>query len=284
MIFDPARASSAAAAFAALLAAILLAVLGTLALSRDQSRGGRHKHAASLGLGFALLVALLATTYMFVLLSGLALDPSDPAAAIGQSPEQLAAVQAEAGLSLLRGAAFLFIISGSALAVSAAGTLLFLGLALAESGSVARSSIRKTAHQALIGGIIVDATFLAFGYDDIAEAFLVDEPRWVWATTCAAALTVPIVFAVAASQRGRWTQYSAERLSRIRKERLMLLGLAWLGVAPVIGFLVASNNQFSGSPEYENSAVPLLLSALCALWSGLSFAGCIWLSRIKIHG
>jgi hypothetical protein len=285
MIFDPARASSAAASFAAILAAILLAVLGTLALSRDQSQGGRHKHAASLGLGFALLVALLATTYMFVLLSGLTPQPSDPAAAVGATPEQLVTAGAESALSLLRGAAFLFIVSGSALAVSAAGTLLFLGLALAESGSPASSVIRQAAHKALIGGIVVDGVLLAFGYDDIANAFLVNESRWAWTSISVVTLALPILLAVVLSrQQPQWMRAAASRLNGIRKDRLMLPGLFWLVALPVLCFLFASNNDFSGRQDYGGHVGPLVFSALCALWSGLSFAGCICLSRIKIHG
>lgn len=284
MIFDPARASQAAAAFAALLAAILLAVLGTLALSHVRSQDRRHKHEGSLTVGLTLLVSLLATTYMFVLLSGLTAQPSDPRTLTGATPEVLAATQAEAALSLLRGAAFLFIVSGSALAVSAAGTVLFLGIALAESGSPARSVIRRTVHQALIGGIVLDAIFLGFGYDDIANAFLGGGSRWLWTSISAALLAAPLLLAVTVGRRARWVRAVASRLGRVDNVRLVLPGLVWLGALPVLAFLLGSNHQFAGHQDYGNPVGPLLLSAACALWAGLTFAAFILLSRTKIEG
>ncbi len=303
MIFDPAQASEAAASFAALLAAVLLAVIGTLA-ARERDVGNRHPHAPSLALGLVLLVLLLATTYMFVLLSGLTSIPAAPSALPGSQEAINSAVSSTA--SELRTAAFLFIIAGSALAVAAAGTFLFLGLVLTESDSVANpqqvaSLIARTAHSAVVSGIVIVAIFLIFGYDDIIEAFAGegafegDLSRFLASAVPVAVLAAAVVSALVKqpkpTARAERMARAAEaaragtgsRISKVPYERAVWWGMGVVVALPVVAFLVASNHPFSGELPSGSLVGPVVFTTACALWAGCAIATCVQLSARHVN-
>ncbi len=302
MIFDPAQASGAAASFAALLAAVLLAVIGTLAARRDA--GNRHPHAPSLALGLVLLVLLLATTYMFVLLSGLTSIPTAPSALPGSQEAINSAVSSAA--SELRTAAFLFIIAGSALAVAAAGTFLFLGLVITESDSVANpqqvaSLVARTAHSAVVSGIVIVAIFLSFGYDDIIEAFAGvgafegDLSRFLASAVPVAVLAAAVVLALVkqpepTERAARLARAAAaasagtgSRISRVPYERAVSWGMGVVVALPVVAFLVASNHPFSGELPSGSLVGPVVFTTVCALWAGCAIAACVRLSARHVN-
>ncbi len=268
-VFNTSAASGTAASFAALLAAVLLAVLGNLALHSQSSpvAGGsltaQHRYTKSLTLGFVLLVLLLATSYMFVLLSGLQILPlASSEQALGAGDEMILQT------TLIRTSALLFIVSGSALAVGAAASMLILGLVLSESHGadlVAGSGVStalNSAHSFLVGGVWVVAVFLLFGYDDIAQAFEGDlSRRWTWTIPAALLLALPsLAHRVTVFRRVSRNEW------RANPRRLVLLALTWLVLLPVTAFLVLSNVVVPGSPDYGSTAMPRAFTMACALW------------------
>lgn len=277
MFFNPATASTAGAAFAALLAVILFAVLGNLAITgdRDQNESkpdrSPYKYAKSLGLGLPILALLLSTTYMFVLVSGLVAEPVQRSS--------LAAFQADV---LLRGSAFEFIICGSALAVSAAGVILIVGLVVAESGT--RSDfVRDAVHRTLAWGIVADAIFLTYGYHDIASAF-----GWhplIWTLAGSLALGIPIILSIV---QPHWPWLHRKVIKRNIPKKLRLhwhgaffVGFTGLVIVPVVFFRLWFNHKFYGG-LYKDAIGPLLFTVGCALWAGISLAAFIWISKDKV--
>jgi hypothetical protein len=253
IIFDPGTASPSAAAFSALLAALLFAVLGQLATSR----GRRGEYPRSLKLGLVLLVSLLATTYMFVLLSGLR---------VTSKAEQT---------SLLRGSAFLFILCGSALAVAAAVTFLFLGFVLSEARRDPNDQVRDVAYQALLGGVAIDMVFLGFGYGDIASAF--SAPPWS-VPLGVGLLVAPVMVVLIIPKLAAWVVGCG--LGRWVRRRLVLVAIGWLVALPVLVFRIFLRYEF---PSTGDGWIAGALTATCALWAGLSFAACLRAAPRRPH-
>lgn len=276
MIFDPAMASTAGAAFAALLAAIVLAVLGQLAMGGEPD-SKEHTHAKSLSLGLPVLALLLATTYMFVLVSGLA--AATPHGTLAKTHPALA--RTDAATALLRGSAFLFIVCGSALAVSAAGVILVIGLVVSESRTRSKY-VRGALHGTLAGGVVADGIFLVSGYYDIASAF-----GWhplIWTLAASAALGVPVFWSIFRDPWD-WLHRNKKEISewvRDNWNQTFAVGFAGLVILPVVFFRVWFRHGFSGSTPYGNAIGSLLFTVGCALWAGVSLAACIWTSKSKI--
>lgn len=265
MIFDPATASTSGASFAALLAAILLAVLGQLALG--DSGSNNHKHSVSLGLGLPVLALLLVTTYMFVLLSGLI--PAPPHGACTKICEATA---------LLRRSAFLFILCGSALAVSAVAVALIVGLVVSESG-IKSKHVRGSVHGTIVGGVVADGIFLIYGYRDIASAF-----SWhplTWTLVAGAILAVPVFWTMLRFPRC-WLERRISALTRKYWHRVFAVGFTGLVILPVAFFRIWFSHGFAGSVIYGNAIGPFFYTVGCALWAGIALAACIWISQWQI--
>ncbi len=266
IVFNPAQASQAAAAFSALLAALLFAVLGQLAAGTVEPSKvdvNKDRYPGSLALGLVLLVSLLSTTYLFVLLAGIA----DPMAA--NLNAHCAQVQ------LLRTSAFLFIIAGSALAIAAAVTLLFLGLVLAETKHT--RAVIGTAYQTLVGGIMIASVLLAFGYDDIISAFEVNS---FWLLVAVLCLAVPVALSLISLQ---WLQKAAKvipaALRRLPDKYPVPLAITWLVALPVVVFRTFMRHRFDYIGDGD---IVGLVTCGWALWAGGSSAACIifWRTRI----
>lgn len=264
MIFDPAVASGSAAAFAGILAAIVLAVIGQLATTgRDAVPGATptgHKFQYSLIVGFPLLVQLLASAYMFVLLSG-----------------RLTVTASGVQFGALRGAAFDFAICGSVLAVAATGSLVFLRLVLLEAGR--STGVAATAASVVITvGIYVDVLFLVYGYGAIHAAFFgVPFPPGLWLTN-AFVLVVPIVIgSVRKPPKLATTELSTT--TQLRKTRLLTTAAVALGtLVPVWAFLIANNLNFDAHVPYVGSTV-IWVSYLAGAWAGGMFGFLVWFGR-----
>lgn len=265
VIFDPATASVSGAAFAALLAAIALSVLGQLALSGD-SKPDRHKFEKSLSVGLLVLALLLSTTYMFVLMSGLTAEP--PHGAFTKAYEATA---------LLRGSAFLFIICGSALAVSAAAVILVVGLVVSESGTTSER-VRDAVNGTLAGGVIADGIFLGYGYNDIASAF--GWHPFAWTSAATVALAVPIVWSIL---RLPPNLLGKMHFARDHWSKAFFASFIWLVIMPIVFFRIWFRHGFAGSTPYGSAIGPLLFTVACALWAGVSLAGCILISQSSIR-
>lgn len=251
MVFNPIVASGAAASFAALLSAILLAVLGNLALSSVDI------YQKSLKVGAVALVMLLATTYMFVLTSGLVASQS----LTSTSGTPLSA--AEFTLGLGRGGAFLFAIAGSALAASALMTFLFLGLVVCENTHTAL--VRPVFHQTLMAAAGVVVMFLGFGYDDIAAAFTRSHLSW--------SLTALVVMAMLF-----WTFYFVGRKTAHSLWRQPLVATAVLALLPSISFRIATEFAY---PYGTNPSIfwPCVGNLASAAWAGAVLGAIAGLSR-----
>lgn len=265
-MFDAAVASNSAAAFSGILAALVLAVIGQVATS---SNGGettagtsRLGYWFSLTAGITLLVQLFATSYMFVLLSGRPANSNDPAT---YKPS-------------LQLTAFLFTFSGSMLAVSAAGAIIFLQLVIRESSLQGRRLFSVLAPPIQIA-LVVDMTFLLFGYSDINAAFYKTQLGWQLWLAYGICISLPsaLVFLKAGPEMPdvRMEQTGSTR-------RWASWAIIYSTLLPILVFLISERVTFSGD-VYQGQMVHVAIG-LAALWSGLSFAVLIQLSRIRSEG
>jgi hypothetical protein len=264
--FNPVQASSAAAAFAALLAALVLAVIGQVATSR-RTDGRNHEYPISLSVGLLVLISLLATTYMFVLVSG-APPPSEAFASSGKEGYDTA----------IRVASTLFAVCGSALAVGAVATVLFIFAVILEAARRVAMPTTAVAFVALLFGAVIAGIFLVFGYDDIRDATAgADSPGWWWWLHVGATLGPPVLTILFPWLKRKVTK-SGQRSGKTRSwpnESWTVAGTAaailWFVLMPVIAFLLLSNSHnASGS----------LATATSAVWSGLSLAGLLFLANL----
>jgi hypothetical protein len=264
--FNPGTAAGSAATFAGILAAIVLAVLGQLAVTKRENASG-HKYQISLLVGFPLLVQLLACAYTFVLLSG-----QQPA------PGQTADEQ----LGVIRGAAFGFAICGSMLAVSAAGSLVFLRLVLQEAGR-AGSMAATGARAAVIAGVYLDIIFLVYGYSDIHRAFY-GEPfsvvLWV-------GHTVVIGIFVTTGLLVPPPRVPTEELESARYRRKVTVtsagAVAIATLIPVWAFLIANKHSFTSWTSGQGTSV-VWVSYLCGAWTGVLLGVLLWLASAQDAG
>ncbi len=180
--------------------------------------------------------------------------------------------------ALLRGSAFLFIICGSALAVSAAGVLLVIGLVTSESGTNS-TLVRGAFHGTLVGAIFADAVFLVFGYNDIAAAF-----GWhpvLWTLVAAVALAIPVFLAVLCEPQACLTKKLYDQVCK-RVKGMVGAAFAELVIMPVVFFRIWFRHGFDGRRSYGSALGPLLFTCGCAFWAGVAFAAFIWISRTKV--
>ncbi|MEV4052977.1 hypothetical protein AB0J55_17475 [Amycolatopsis sp. NPDC049688] len=256
LTWDAVKSAGSAASFAALLAAIVLSIIVQLGVAPARSSASHWM--TTRRFGPICLVTLLAAAYMFVLLSGMP-SPTDPAAILPAAQH----------------ASYLFGIAGSTLAVGALSTLALILIMFREgrADGTPGDTDDRVGHSAaatLVGGVVIAALFLVFGYDDIFAVFnsAGDFSLLLWGLHISV-LFGPIVVALLLRQMSKVKKVATwiDAIDRPGSGWTWLAG-AWLFVVPTASFLCAAHFLHPSSSLQAG-----LSTTVFALWSGLSMGG-----------
>lgn len=263
-VWDPARAAAPGAAFSGLLAAIVVNSALRLAADRDRSQ-----FRAGLTVAPLALVCLLASGYLYILLSG---EPDygtlqSGSASLGGVPPHVAP---QLELAPVRNA-FLFAIAGSTLGLGAILTLFVVALVF-SARHPAPTSIDAlpmfSAAAALLVGLGAVLCFLLFGYDDARQAVIAfgGEVRLSgrsWTALLFASALIPL--SVGAASEGPIRSYLSDaRVTQSPGRAIFALATVFIYCAllPAIAYsLVANVTRLSRFPSIE----------------ALSFLGMAWI-------
>lgn len=250
-IWNPIQSASAATTFSAFLSGIVLSAMVQIGISQAKPGGNRP---ASLRFSAVSLVTLLASTYMFVLLAGMASTPAE------DPRNQIVAPKA----------ALLFSISGSVLAIGAVSTLALMLLVFRESkvddkkvhGEVVIGAVETT----LILGAATAGVFLIFGYDDIyrLSANGADLPLSVIFVMVLLIYGVGGCALLARAAARKWIM-EVLGASGQSSRRSAATASSWLFLVPTMAYLVVAH-----AVESSNPTLAATVTTVCAAWAGVS--------------